>query len=202
MKNLRNTLSISTVASVILSGMALVTMIVFFMANAGFAKEIGDEFGGPGIGMKDSTWDGTNTNRLYGYGTLNGIEGDEVVSGYAYSTNGPTGYVNYSKVKPINHYLIDMGPTSANNDAYSLHFINDGGPGMNAFSNALGSTQVYGGGPGLMVSALTNTENVYVDNGPTAYDAKVSPSDMLRFMNMKPGDFVFEGSSREAKLGK
>lgn len=202
MKNNVNVLSKSTIATVVLSTIIMSAIAILLTANASFAKELGDEFGGPGIGMKDSSWDGSITNRIYGYGNLNGIVGDEVISGYAYNSNGPTVYVEYDEKNPINHYLIDMGPTSANNDAYSLHFINDGGPGMTAFSNELGSTQIYGGGPGLMVSGLSNTENVYVDNGPTVADSKVNPSDYVKLLNMKPGDFVFEGSSKEAKLSK
>lgn len=201
-KNNVNVLSVSTISTIVLSTVAMVAMTILFMANASFAGSIGDEYGGPGIGMKDSTWDGTTTNKIYGYGDLNDIIGNEVVAGKAYSSDGPT-YVVYDDTNPINHYLIDMGPTTANNDAYSLHFINDGGPGMTAFSNALGATQVYNdGGPGFMVSGLSSTQNVYVDNGPTAVDVAVSPSDFLKLMNMKPGDFSFAGGTREDKLGK
>lgn len=204
MKKNVNVLSKSTIATVVLSTIVMSVIAILLTASAGFAKELGDEFGGPGIGMKDSSWDGSIINRVYGYGDLNGIVGDEVISGYAYNSNGPTVYVEYDEKNPINHYLIDMGPTSANNDAYSLHFINDGGPGMTAFSNALGKTQVYNdGGPGFTVSGLTNTQEDYYKNaGPTSVDSNVSPSDYVRLLTMKPGDFVFEGSSKEAKLSK
>jgi len=200
-----NVISNSTVATVVLSAVAMTLLSILLMASASFAKsvEMGDEFGGPGIGMKDSTWDGTNANRLYGYGDLNGIAGDEVVAHKALSSNGPQGYIEYTDDNPIDHYLIDMGPKSASNAGYSLHFINDGGPGMNVQSNALGSTMVYDdGGPGSLVSALSNTEKVYVDNGPTAVDSTVNPSDFLKLLTMKPGDFTFIGGTKADKLGK
>lgn len=184
--------------------LSLVTLLaIIALVSANFAKEIGDEFGGPGIGMKDSTWDGTISNKIYGYGDLNGIVGDEIVYSKAYSSDGPTNYIIYDDSNPINHYLIDMGPKSANNDAYSLHFINDGGPGMNVITNQLGNPQVYNdGGPGFMVSGLSTTERAYYDNGPTVSAASINPSDYLKLLTMKPGDFVFQGSSKDDKLGK
>ena len=203
MKRNENVLSISTISTIVLSLVAMMTMSIFLMASVDYAKELGDEFGGPGIKMADSTWDGTNSNRIYGYGDLNGIVGYEVCEHKALSSNGPTNYVSYANVVPIDHSLIDMGPTSANNDAYSLHFINDGGPGMKVQSNELGTPVVYNdGGPGFTVSGLVNTEYVYVDNGPVGYDKAVDPSDILKLMNMKPGDFTFVGSTRADKLGK
>ena len=205
MKNLKNVISLSesTVASIILSVLAMTATIMLLMANASFAKELGDEFGGPGIGMLDCTWDGSVVNRIYGYGDLNGIEGDEVVETNALWSNGPTKYIEYDETNPINHYLIDMGPKSASNEGYSLLFINDGGPGMTAFSNALGSTVVYNdGGPGFTVSGLSTTQSQYVDNGPTAKDSTVNPSDILKLMNMKPGDFTFAGGTKADKVGK
>lgn len=197
-------ISRSTVATVILSAVAMTLLSVILMAGASFANEIGDEFGGPGIGMKDSSWDGSTLNRIYGYGDLNGIVGDEVVEHKALSSNGPTNYVGNTIINPIDHSLIDMGPKSASNAAYALHFINDGGPGMNVNSNELGSNVVYNdGGPGYMVSALTGTENVpFVDQGPRAVESTVSPSDFLKLLAMKPGDFKFEGGSKYDKLGK
>ncbi len=207
MKNNKNSnvkvLSTSTISAIVLSTIVMFALSILLTATAGFAKELGDEFGGPGIGMKDSTWDGTLTNRIYGYGDLNGIVGDEVVSGKAYSSEGPTNYVVYDDTNPINHYLIDMGPTSARNYEYSLLFINDGGPGMNVTTNVFGLPQVYNdGGPGFMVSGLASTQNVQVDNGPTAIESKVSPMDYWKYINMKPGDFTFNGGSRDDKLGK
>lgn len=200
-----NVISNSTVATIVLSAVAMTLLSVVLMASASFAKsvEIGDEFGGPGIGMKESTWDGTNVNRLYGYGDLNGIVGDEVVAHKALSSDGPTNYVEYTEDNPIDHYLIDMGPKSASNAGYSLHFIDDDGPGMKVQSNELGSTMVYDdGGPGSLVSALNGTEKAYVDNGPTAVDSTINPSDFLKLLTMKPGDFTFAGSSKSDKLGK
>lgn len=200
-----NVISNSTLATIVLSAAAMTLLSIMIMASASFAKsvEIGDEFGGPGISIKDSTWDGTKINRLYGYGDLNGIVGNEIVAHKALSSEGPTNYVEYTEDNPIDHNLIDMGPKSASNAAYSLHFINDGGPGMNAQSNALGNTVYYeDGGPGSMVSALNGTEKVYVDNGPKAVDSTVNPSDYVKLLTMKPGDFKFVGSSKADKLGK
>ena len=205
-KNNVNVISNSTVATVILSAAAMTLLSILLMAGASFAKsvEIGDEFGGPGIGMADSTWDGSIVNRIYGYGDLNGIVGDAVVETNALCIDGPTNYIEYTDANPINHYLIDMGPQSASNAAYSLHFISDGGPGMNVQSNELGTPTVYNdGGPGFMVYGLNGTERVsYVENGPKVSGTDVNPSDYLKLMNMKPGDFKFEGGSKADKLGK
>lgn len=202
MRRNENVMSVSTIATVVFSMMLMIAMSIILMASAGVAKELGDEFGGPGIGMYDSSWDGSNTNKIYGYGSLNNIVGDAVIEHNAISSNGPTNYVIYDDTNPIDHSLIDMGPRTANNDAYVLHFINDGGPGMTAFSNALGSSVVYNdGGPGFMVSGLSGTENVYVDMGPIGYDKVVDPSDYVKLMNMKPGDFTFVGGTKADKLG-
>ena len=160
-----------------------------------------DLYTGPGIGILDSSWNGSKSNRIYGYGNLNNIEGDEVVSGKAYSSDGPTGYVEYDETNPINHYLIDMGPTSANNITYALHFKDDGGPGMNISSIISGKSQIYNdGGPGFTVTGLVNTQNEYVDKGPIAYDKKVDPRDLIKLLQMKPGDFNFIGGTREDKI--
>lgn len=48
-----------------------------------------DEFAGPGIGLAVNTWNGTLNNVIYGYGDLNNIIGDEIVSGLAYACDGP-----------------------------------------------------------------------------------------------------------------
>lgn len=203
MRRNENVMSVSTMLTIALSIVAMMTMSIILMASVDYAKEFGDEFGGPGIGMNDSSWDGSDFNRIYGYGSLNDIVGYEVIEHNAFSSDGPTNYVVYDDTNPIDHSLIDMGPRSANNDAYVLHFINDGGPGMKVQSNALGSPVVYNdGGPGFTVSGLSGTENVYVDRGPTAYDKAVDPSDFLKLMNMKPGDFTFVGGTRADKLGR
>jgi hypothetical protein len=74
---------------------------------------------------------------------------------------------------------------------------------MKTNSNALGTTQVYNdGGPGFTVSGLSGTENVYVDRGPIGYDKPVDPSDFVKLMSMKPGDFTFVGGTRADKIGK
>ena len=203
MRRNENVMSASTIATVVLSMVAMIVMSVILMSSESLAKELGDEFGGPGIGMYDSSWDGSNISRIYGYGSLNDIVGYEVIEHNAFSSDGPTNYVVYYDTNPIDHSLINMGPSSANNDNYVLHFINDGGPGMKVESNELGSSVVYNdGGPGFMVSGLTNTENAYVDLGPIVYDKSVDPSDFLKLMNMKPGDFTFEGGTRTDKVGK
>ena len=48
-----------------------------------------DEFSGPGIGILTNTWDGSLNNRIYSYGSLNNIIGDEIVNALAYSCDGP-----------------------------------------------------------------------------------------------------------------
>lgn len=169
MKKINNNvhvISSSTVATVLLSAVAMTLLSVLLMASTSFAKpvEIGDEFGGPGIGIDDSTWDGSITNRIYGYGSLNGIVGDIVDEHNAVSSDGP---------------------------------------GMDAQLRGFGSTKVYNdGGPGFLVSALNGTQSTYVDYGPRAVDSTADPSDYLKFLNMKPGDFTFVGGTRADKLGK
>lgn len=161
-----NVLSTSTVATVLLSAVAMTLLTVVLMASAGFAKsvEIGDEFGGPGIGIDDSTWDGFITNRIYGYGNLNGVVGDIVDEHNAVSSDGP---------------------------------------GMEAQLRGFGSIKVYNeGGPGYAVSALSGTESICVEYGPRAVDSTADPSDYIKFLTMKPGDFTFVGGSKADKLGK
>lgn len=222
MNNNVHVISASTIVTVLLSAVAMTFLSVLLIASASFARnvdydyddeydydveynddvEYGDQYNGPGIGMNDATWNGTITNRIYGY-TLNGIIGDAVDEHNAFSSDGPTTYVEYTEDNPINHYLLDLGPKSASNAAYSLHFRDDGGPGMNIQSNELGSTKVFDdGGPGFMVSALNGTETTYVDNGPRTVESTADPSDFVKLMNMKPGDFTFVGGSKADKLGK
>ena len=52
------------------------------------------------------------------------------------------------------------------------------------------------------ISGLSTTERVNYDNGPTVSAASVNPKDYLKLLTMKPGDFVFQGSSKADKLGK
>ena len=149
MKNIKSVIyvSVSTITSVILSAVGLAAFMILLMASAGLANEIGDEFGGPGINMEDSTWNGTATNRIYQYGNTNNIVGNEIVAGKALSTDGPTKYIEYTEDNPIDKAALDNGPTSSNNSAYSLHFIDDNGPGKNVMSNELGTTKYYNIGP-------------------------------------------------------
>lgn len=169
MKRINNNayvISTSTVATVLLSAVAMTLLSVLLMASVSFAKsvEIGDEFGGPGIGMDDSTWDGSITNRIYDYGDLNGIAGDIVDEHNAVSSDGP---------------------------------------GMLAQLRGFGNVKVYDAvGPGYMVSGLNGTESTYVDFGPKAVDSTADPSDYVKFLTMKPGDFTFVGGTRADKLGK
>ena len=169
MKKINNNvhvISASTVATVLLSAVAMTLLSVLLMVSASFAEsvEIGDEFGGPGIGMDDSTWDGSITNRIYGYGSLNSIVGDLVDEHNAVSSEGP---------------------------------------GIEAQLRGFGNTKVYDAvGPGYMVSALNGTELTYVDYGPKAVDSTADPSDYIKFLTMKPGDFTFVGGTRADKLGK
>lgn len=193
---------------------ALLTLILLAASQTIYAKSKDDEYTieynfeedkytGPGVKISDSSWNGTKTDRIYGYGNLNGIVGDEVCEFNALSSDGPTNYVEYDDTNPINHYLIDMGPKSVSNSAYSLHFINDGGPGMNVQSNELGKTMVYNdGGPGFTVNGFTVTEKTHVDNGPTVSTAQIKPADFVKLLTMKPGDFTFVGGTREDKIGK
>ena len=125
MKRINNNvhvISTSTVATVLLSAVAMTLLSVLLMASASFAKsvEIGDEFGGPGIGMDDSTWDGSITNRIYGYGSLNGIVGDIIDEHNAVSSDGPG----------MEAKLRGLGSTKV---------YNDGGPGF--LVSALSGTQ-------------------------------------------------------------
>ena len=231
-KRNENVLSVSTVVAVVFSTLVMIAMSVILMASESYAVEIGDEFGGPGIGMADSTWSGGEGSRIYGYGNVNGIVGDVVDEHNAQSSAGPQKYIIYNDNNPVDPATLG-GPTTIDNSQYSLHYINDGGPGMGVQTNELGQPQYYNdGGPGMaliqqqqaqyqldnagptvgvysagpstsiyspggVVYGQTGTE--YVDLGPVGYDKVVNPSDYVKLLNMKPGDFKFQGGSLEDK---
>lgn len=155
---------------------AIVFTFVILVAKTNYAEEYGDEFGGPGIGLADSTWDGSQGNRIYGYGNLNGIVGN-VVDEHNATSGGPQVYQVYNDNNPIDHSAI-IGPQTASNDAYSLHFINDAGPGMGVQSNALGQAQYYNdGGPGMAFIQQQQAQYQLDNVGPSAVIYSVSPSD-------------------------
>ena len=108
-----------------------------------------DEFNGPGMSILNNTWNGSLTNRIYTYGDLNDILGNEIVNSLAFSCNGP-GTENSTL------------------------------PGViyNAF------------GPGFTVNGFTTTDTQYIDMGPTYFENTVSPSDIIKFMNMTPKDLA------------
>lgn len=172
-----NVLSISTVLAVVFSTLAMVAMSIILMTSASYAVEIGDEFGGPGIGLADSTWDGSKGNRIYGYGNVNGITGAVVDEHNAVSA-GPQQYIIYNdnNNNPVDPATMG-GPTTVDNSAYSLHFINDGGPGMKTQSNELGQSQYYNdGGPGMAIIGQ-QLEQYQLDNaGPTVSAYSAGPS--------------------------
>ena len=159
----------------VLKTSVLFAIIVLAAANTIYAKSKDDEYTieynfeedrytGPGVKIADNTWNGTNTNRIYGYGDLNGIVGDEVCEFNALSSDGP---------------------------------------GMNVYLNGLSKSKVYNdGGPGFTVNGFTLTENTYVDNGPTVSIAQVNPADYVKLLTMKPGDFKFNGGTREDKINR
>lgn len=84
MNNNVHVISASTIATVLLSAVAMTFLSVLLMASASFARnvdydyddeydydveynddvEYGDQYNGPGIGMNDATWNGTITNRI------------------------------------------------------------------------------------------------------------------------------------------
>lgn len=169
MKRNNNVLSISTVLAVAFSVFMMMVMSIMLISNVSYAAELGDEFGGPGIGISDSTWDGSKGNRIYGYGNINGIVGD-IVDEHNAASGGPQNYKVYNDNNPIDPTLIG-GPTTANNDAYSLHYIYDGGPGMGVESNELGQTQYYDdGGPGMAFIKQQQVQYQLDNVGPTAYN--------------------------------
>ena len=57
-----------------------------------------DAYNGPGIGLKVNTWDGSLVNRIYGYGDLNNIIGDDISSDLTYSCDAPGTNILPSKV--------------------------------------------------------------------------------------------------------
>ena len=85
-----------------------------------------DQFSGPGIGIRNNTWDGTYNNVIYSYGNLNGIIGDEIVNALAYSCDGPgtenalmpavvynavgPGFMVNAFTKTLETEYVDMGP--------------------------------------------------------------------------------------------
>lgn len=105
-----------------------------FELNYNFAE---DEFNGPGIGININTWNGTNTNRIYSYGDLNNIVGNEIVEGLAYTCDGPgTNLMSnavYNAVGPgflVNAFTktettdyVDMGPTALSNTVNPSDYV-------------------------------------------------------------------------------
>ena len=171
--------------------MSMVVMTIVALVSVNFAE--GDENGGPGIGMSASTYDGSSGSRIYGYGTLNGITGAAVDE-----SNGGTGVapttVENNILNPIDNSLINMGPTSANNNNYSIHSINDGGPGTGVTTNELGNPTYYNaGGPGANIITTTN------DGSPTVTISTVDPSNYVTEQNKKPGDYTFAGGTATDK---
>ena len=144
----------------IIKFLGLSLLFISAAASSIYSKELGDEFGGPGIALLNETYDENVINVIYGYGDLNGIVGNEVVEANALSSEGPTGIVG----------------------AVNAIIYSDNGPGfiINGFSNT------------------SATE--YVDRGPVACDIVVNPSDYLKLITMKPGDFDFFGGTKDDKL--
>ena len=189
----------------LLKTMALLALVILTAAKATMANDLGDEFGGPGIGMKASTYDGSLISRIFGYGDLNNIAGAEINNHRAAASDGPTGYIVYDDTNPIDHHAIDKGPASATTEAYSSHFINDDGPGMDVKTNEYGKATYYDDhGPGMnTVSGFTNTENVAnvanVGNGPTVSTSKITPASILSFLFKTPKELAETAVSKKNK---
>lgn len=143
--------------------------------------EIDEEclYSGPGVGLDMSTF--INLDRIYTTGLVTGIEGCYVSNSNTRDGIAPK-YVDMRVNKPIDNSLIDMGPKSASNVAYSLHKILDGGPGTDIESNELGSNVIYNdNGPGQLVVAMS-----YTEEGPKTTITNVDPSDYLRILALGP----------------
>ena len=206
MKKLNNNnqvkvLSVSTILTVALSTMAITLFSLFLTISNTYAAELDDEyeFSGPGIGMKDSSWDyslsDNSVNYLYNYSLNNiAVEATEELA------QGPTTAFDYSVINPFDHSTLNLGPTSTYENNYSLHFINDGGPGMKVQSNELGSTMVYNsGGPGFTTDGNFIIQYDSIDAGPTSVDLIVKPSDYVKFLTMKPGDYELQVATKKMK---
>ena len=98
MKRNKNVLSVSTISAVVFSALMMMVMSIILMSTASYAKEIDDEFGGPGIGLASSTWGGSEGSRIYGYGSVNGIVGANVDEHNAQS-GGPQQYIIYNDLE-------------------------------------------------------------------------------------------------------
>lgn len=176
MRRKENVLSVSTVATVVFSTLAMIAMSVILMTSASYAVEIGDEFGGPGIGLASSTWSGGEGSRIYGYGNINGITGAAVDEHNAQSSAGPQKYIIYNDNNPVDPATLG-GPTTIDNSQYSIHYINDGGPGMGVQTNELGQSQYYNdGGPGMAIIQQQQAQYQLDNAGPTVGAYSAGPS--------------------------
>lgn len=177
----------------------LITLVTMAFANVAFAEEIGDEFGGPGIGLNQATYDGSlGTSKIYGYNPIAGFEGAVVSSANVMNNAGPT-YVDSTVAVPVNNAAIDMGPTSGYlYGNYSLHSINDAGPGTGVATNQLGNPTYYNiGGPGIGITASSGQTI-----GPEVNQSMVNPEDYLNMISMLPGEYVFNGGNSAQKVGQ
>lgn len=163
--------------------MALILIMSVF--NLAYANDTDSDNIGPGIGLDASTYDFSNVvSNIYG-ATSNGISGYYESMANTYSV-APT-YTENTIENPIDNYNdVDMSPTSNYQFAeYSLHSINDGGPGTGVKTNELGSSMLYNdGGPGMKINVdystndapntTTNTANpenyynIIANGGPTS----------------------------------
>lgn len=163
--------------------MILLLVMIFniLILGVNFAVDIGDENGGPGIGMAESSYN-NNGAIIYTDGRVTGITGDYVSASNTTVGTAPIS-VESNIQNPIDYSTIDMGPTSNYYQGnYSLHSIDDGGPGTGIITNELGNPMRYNdGGPGMGLDVKTNDgtgpkviynnitpEYALTDNGPSS----------------------------------
>ena len=167
-----------------------ILFLIVSMFSFAYADDTENANVGPGIGLDASTYDFSNVaGNIYGT-AINGI--------YNYNTSdsatldAPT-YTESTIINPIDNYnTVDMSPTSNYQFAeYSLHSINDGGPGTGVTTNELGNPTLYNdGGPGMGLNVdystndapnttanTANPENYYdiiANGGPTSGEVAIS----------------------------
>ena len=158
-----------------------------------FAEENNqDMYTGPGVGLvQDNT-----VGKIYSYGSI--ITGSDKLKGEVAANAGEVApvYKDNTVAMPIDNSTINMGPTSANNNQYIGHSLNNGGPGVGLVQDQIGIEYVYGVGPGIDI-----IKEKYVDPGPTAVYQNADPADFYKNfgITIEEAAALFVGSNAEEK---
>lgn len=176
-------------------GLLMILSLVFVTSFTcmSFAEENNqDMYTGPGVGLvQDNT-----VGKIYSYGSI--ITGSDKLQGEVAANAGEVApvYKDNRVAMPIDNSAIDMGPTSANNNQYIGHSLNNGGPGVGLPQNQTDFSYVYGEGPGINILKET-----YIDPGPMAVFQNADPADFYKNfgMTIEEAAALFVGSNAEEK---